>query len=317
MRVTPNPQGWTIATQCGQQIRTRVVVVATATHQSPKLPELAHQCQNVVQVHASAYRSPAMLPTGRTLVVGSGQSGMQIALELRSAGREVLLATSQVGRVPRRYRGQDIIAWQAAIGFLDRHHSELESAAARFAPDPQLSGANGGQTLDLRDFAARGISLAGRLAEVRDNRLTFSDDLLPNIHYADAFSKRIADRVDAHIDHLPKAVRADVPAPEAVVASAPMPGAVVDAALGDGEIESIVWATGFRHDFSWIEAEAVFDEFGYPRQSLGRTVAHGLHFAGLNYVEHRRSGILYGAGVEATQLAEVITSDLCATALAP
>lgn len=303
---TTTTRGWRLVTRCGQQVDARAVVVATATHQHPRIPTLASECGEVMQIHASEYRSPAMLSCGAILVVGSGQSGVQIAKELHADGRDVLLATGQVGRVPRRYRGRDVIAWQADLGFLDRHASALESAAARFRPDPQLSGAHGGESLDLREFAASGMRLTGRLRAVHGRTLVFDDDLAANVAFADAFAERFARSVDEWITER----RWVAPSGETVISAAPVPVPELRAQLGSGGIETIIWATGFKHDFSWIDAAAVFDEFAYPRQSNGHTAAPGLYFSGLNYVERRRSGILYGAGVDAEQLSAVVVANL-------
>ena len=305
--------GWQLGTGDGQRLAARRVVIATATHSAPAMPPLAHNRDDVFTLHASDYRAPEALPAGAVLVVGSGQSGTQIAQELHAAGREVYLATSRVGRLPRRYRGRDAIEWQALMGFLDRHASALDSPAHRFRPDPHLSGRGGGRTLDLRRFAEAGITLTGRLARLRGPVAEFAQDLADNLGFADRFAGNFERAVDGYIRGA--SLRA-APAPQAK-GERTAPTGPARLQLGPGGVAVIVWATGFHFDFSWIDAPGVFDADGYPRQCAGLTAAPGLHFLGLNYVEHRRSGILYGAGVEATALTAVIAAGLGARFQAP
>lgn len=314
-RASSDPRPWEVVTRSGPTYSAQSVVIATATHQRPRWPQQMFPTPpaGIQFLHASAYRSEAELPRGTVVVVGSGQSGTQLALELHEAGREVVLSTSRVGRLPRRYRGKDAIGWQADMGFLDRHARALETPAHRFNPDPHLSGRNGGETLDLRAFARRGISLAGRLTAIEAGHIGFGDELPQHLVFADQFARNFAQRVDSFIaEH-----GVDAPPPETVCPETFSPQACSALGFSDASPVTVLWATGFEFDFSWIDAPDVFDAQGYPQQAKGRTVRQGLHFLGLNYVEHRRSGILYGAGRDAAELASVIARDLGINAIAP
>ena len=313
VRVTRSEgDGFRLDRQGAEPIAAKRVVVATATHRHPKVPGFAGSLgDSIFQCHASAYRSPAHLPPGGVVVVGSAQSGCQIADELNQAGRPVWLSTGSTGRLPRRYRGRDIIEWQQCMGYLDRNARELDDPAHRFRPDPHLSGAEGGKTLDLRDLSVRGVRLTGRLKAAVGGMLHFENDLARNLADADAFARRVLREVDAYID------TSGVVAPEADEQNSDLgfagerfvPPAPERLDLGAGEISSLVWATGFRHDFTWVQLP-VFDVFGYPVQAGGQTSVPGLHFLGLNYVERRASGILYGVGEDAEQISRLIVSPL-------
>jgi putative flavoprotein involved in K+ transport len=301
---TPSTGGWRIETAGNDVWIARTLVVATATHQLPKFPAVKSQCKNVHHVHAADYRNPDQLPAGKVLVVGSGQSGVQIADELNRAGRNVALATSRVGRVPRTYRGRDVIAWQAQMGFLDRHAKALDSPGDRFRADPMLSGYDGGRTMDLRELEARGIKLAGQLQSATAEHLYFTDELADNIRFADVFSEQFEQAVNQLI------AERDISAPRASPRPAfPTPCPTNQLSVGSEGIKVILWATGFSRDLSWLHAPVPTDSFDYPKQKNWHCELPGLHFLGFNYLEHRRSGILYGAGAEAQALANVLTAN--------
>ena len=300
---------WDVAVRGHGSLTARAVVIATATHQLPRTPAAIGLPVGVQSVHAASYRQPDALAPGAVLVVGSGQSGTQIALELKRHGREVILATSRVGRLPRRYRGRDAIEWQARMGFLDRHHSALDSPAARFNPDPHVSGHRGGETIDLRQLGRDGIHLAGRLRGIEDGTLRFGSELGHHLDFADAFAGRFARAVDEHVAGTGCEAGPIDPADFLPATRTKPPGLTALSPADDG-LGAVVWATGFRYCFNWLGVPEVLDASGYPVQRDGRTVRRGLHFLGLNYVEHRRSGILYGAGVDGAQLAGVLAEDL-------
>lgn len=311
--VIPRSDGrYELPTLQGPTFVCRAVVVATATHAHPRIPAFSESLDaSIAQVHASQYRDPQSLAPGGVMVVGSAQSGCQFADELLRAGRSVWLATGRTGRLPRRYRGKDIIAWQQTMGFLDRPASALEEPAHRFRPDPHLTGARGGETLDLRELSQKGAQLTGRLRAMAGRVARFDSDLDANLGFADDFAARVLGDVDAFIS------RESVKAPVADSANSDLgyqghrfvpeyPSQLDLVATG---ITTVIWATGFRHDFTWIQAP-VFDQFGYPIQSAGVTTSPGLHFLGLNYVERRGSGILYGVGEDAERLGAVIRAYL-------
>ncbi len=293
------------------------VVVATATYQSPTIPAVAAALPgDVAQVHASRYRNPAALGPGAVLVVGSGQSGCQIADELRRHGRRVFLSTGRAGRLLRRYRGRDGIAWQHAMGLLDRTPDMLESPALRHRGDPHLTGEGGGRTLNLHRFAEDGIVLTGRLDAVEGRTLRFGDDLATNVAFADDYAAEFCAKVDAFI----AAQGLDCPPADASNSDfggpmrAPAPAGPASLDLDAADVRTVVWGTGFGYDFSWIDAPGGLDEYGYPRQRRGETDVPGLYFLGLNWLHKRKSGIVFGVGEDAEHLAGAIVRRAAARA---
>ena len=289
-------------------IRARKVVIATATHQGPRRPALTNLIPRAIaQMDATAYRNPARLADGAVLVVGSGQTGAQIAEELNQAGRKTYLSVGGTGRLIRRYRGRDCIAWQKDMGLLDRTPDMLEDPAHRFRGDPHVSGKNGGRTLSLHDFHRDGITLLGRLAGVEGAVLRFDDDLRANMAKADAYADAFMASIDRHIDHS----GLDAPPPTRDELSGGPPNddwtipSINTLDLGSAGVSTVIWATGFKFDFSWIE-DAILDDFGYPITDRGVTEVPGLYFTGLNWMHKRKSGILHGVEEDAAYLAERI-----------
>ncbi|HEY3340742.1 MAG TPA: NAD(P)/FAD-dependent oxidoreductase, partial [Anaerolineae bacterium] len=176
------------------------VVIASGFFQRPRLPPCSsHLPAHITQVHSGKYRNPRALPPGAVLVVGSAQSGCQIAEELYQSGRRVYLCAGGAGRVPRRYRGKDIFVWLSLIGFLDRTPDQLPSPQARFAGYPQLTGAHGGHSLNLHQFSRDGVQLLGHLRDVHDGRLVLAPDLHDSLATADKFEADIVKRIDGYI----------------------------------------------------------------------------------------------------------------------
>jgi putative flavoprotein involved in K+ transport len=278
--------------------RARNVVIATGGFQRPRMPALAQNvASHVTQLHSDAYRNPEQLPDGAVLVVGSAQSGVQITDELRSAGRRVYLSVGGAVRLPRRYRGRDIFFWLRDAGRFERTAAELESPAERFDPNPQLSGANGGRTINLRRFGREGVQLLGRLVSADGTRLRFADDLEAKLAAADEFARDVCAKIDEAVTE--RALDVPEPSEDEVVPEdwtpRETPRALDLDALG---IRSIIWATGFRFDFSWIEG-ARLDSFGYPIQRRGICQHDGLYFVGLPWLHSQKSGLLYGVGNDA------------------
>jgi putative flavoprotein involved in K+ transport len=309
-------------------LRAQHLVIATGTYDTPVFPPHAEATGAAYNLHSAAYKSPQALPDGAVLVVGSGQSGAQIAAELNASGREVYLATSRVADVPRQYRGRDIISWQYDLGWLDRHVSELDDPSHRFNRDPILSGRSGFENISLRTLAAAGVQLLGRLSEVHGDELRFDSSLTQHMQYADTFRARVTDAIDELIRrrglHAPLA---EGDYPTAFVQTNNVPASRGQAGTSQGEpgrckprprklslgadgIQNIIWATGYTRSLGWLDAPDVFDDHGQPQQNNWQTAAPNLHFLGFNYVEHRRSGILYGAAREATDLAGHLTRAL-------
>ena len=297
--------GFDVATSDGP-LRSRNVVVATSTYQSPHVPAVAARVPpRIRQLTPHDYKHPGMLPPGPVMVVGSGQTGCQIAEELHEAGREVFLCVGRAGRLPRRYRGRDCIEWQRDMGYLDRTPEMLDSPAARFRADPHLTGRNGGYALSLHDFHRRGIRLLGRLVDCEGERARFEGGLHAEMRFADEFCRRIVEQFERHIAD--QAIDAPEPTAAELAGGPPgdgrLPEIVRELDLAAANVGAVVWATGYRCDFSWVEA-AVLDDSGYPLAPGGVSACPGLYFVGLNWMTRRKSGILYGVGDDARSVAE-------------
>ena len=288
------------------------MVVATGTMQTPRRPALVERVPpRIRQLDAETYRNPGGLAPGAVLVVGSGQTGVQIASDLRLSGRRVLLSTGGAMRVPRRYRGRDCVAWLDELGFFDRTPDMLESPAARFRAEVQASGRDGGQAVGLHSLRREGIELLGRLTAADGEKMRFADDLRDNMGNADRFSRTFREGVDAFVER--NGIDAPLPTDEELDGEPPEGDWSVPCRpsidLGDEHVTTIVWATGFSFDFSWIDFP-VRDEMGYPVTDRGATAVPGLYFIGLNWMVKRKSGLLYGVGDDARYVAAHIAGYL-------
>ena len=305
--VRPARAGFEVETDDGRY-HARDVVVATSTYQSVHVPGVAARLpRRLRQLTPHEYKRPDAVPPGAVMVVGSGQTGAQIAEELHEAGRRTYLCVGRAGRLPRRYRGRDCIEWQRDMGYLDRTPDMLDRPGDRFRGDPHLSGKNRGHTISLHDFHRNGIRLLGRLVDCRGERARFDGELHAEMRFADRFCDRIVEQFERHIaEH-----RIDAPPPTAqeLAGGPPLDGrrpeVVREIDLTEADIGTVIWATGYRYDFSWIEAP-VLDDAGYPVAPGGVTACPGLHFVGLNWMTWRKSGILYGVGDDARSVAGAI-----------
>jgi putative flavoprotein involved in K+ transport len=291
------------------------VVVATGPYHAPSVPRMAERLPaGVVQVHSSEYRSAGQLPDGAVLVVGTGQSGCQIAEDLHLAGRRVHLAVGRAPRVARFYRGRDCVAWLDEMGHYAKGIEEFDDAGAvRMRVNHYVTGRDGGRDIDLRAFARDGMRLYGRLTGIAGRELEFADDLKVNLDRADGVAEGIKDAIDAHIaangSEAPEEVRyVPVWEPDEQPASLDL------AAAG---ITSVIWSTGFTRDHRWIEIPA-FDGRGYPMHWRGATSCPGLYFIGLPWQYSWGSGRFEAVGRDAEFLAGHIDAarryaDVCGT----
>ena len=286
------------------------VVVATGPYQRPVLPPLAMNAGGIFQVHASRYVNPDQLPSGAVLVVGSGASGAQIAEELARAGRRVFVSVGRHKRMPRRYRGRDLIWWLSELG-LD------QTPVEKRGPDralPLITGAYGGHTIDFRDFAVQGITLLGHVTAAHDGAMEFASDLAATLAAGDATYLAFLDLVDGHIERrgldLPVEGEARLFGPDPACVIEPLPRL----AFADAGISAIIWATGYGVDFGWIEIP-VFDERGEPLHRKGVTDVPGLYFLGLQWLSRMNSSFLSGVGGDAAFLADQISMRQKANAL--
>ncbi|QHC58201.1 MSMEG_0569 family flavin-dependent oxidoreductase [Rathayibacter sp. VKM Ac-2760] len=263
------------------------VVVATGGYHRPVLPAVAHRIpDSVVQLHSADYRSAAALPEGGVLVVGSGQSGAQIAEDLFLEGRAVHLALGTAPRVARFYRGRDCVAWLADMGVYDVPvHAQVGGLSKRESTNHYVTGRGGGRDIDLRAFARDGMHLYGRLQQVDGASLRFAPTAEASLDYADSVAESIKNDIDAYIE------RSGVQAPtEARYTPVWRPEREIEELdLAAAGITSIVWAVGFRADYSWMQI-GVFDGAGHPTHRRGATAVPGLHFLGLPWLNTWGSG---------------------------
>jgi putative flavoprotein involved in K+ transport len=304
VRARQRPQGgFDVELAGGAVLFAHNLIVCTGT-QVPRIPELSRDVPgHVHQVHVAAYRNPHELPAGGVLVVGGGQSGVQIAEELVGAGRRTWLCTSRVGRLVRRYRGRDVFEWLYALGL-------MAQTADDHMPLPQISGTDGGHTISLQALARRGVELLGRLVSIHGDRVSLAaDDVLENLALADAFSAKIRRSIDAYV----RMRRIAAPPAEADEAERPLDAAELARLVqrptldlrAEG-ITSIVWCTGFTVGFGWLELP-VLDEAGALRHDGGIAEIPGLYFLGLPWMRSRNSGTIHSVQEDA----RVIVLHLC------
>jgi putative flavoprotein involved in K+ transport len=267
---------------------------------------------DVLQVHSADYRNPQSLPEGGVLVVGSGQSGAQIAEDLHLAGRKVTLAVGEAPRCARFYRGRDVVDWLADMGYYDMPIEEHPlREGVRDNTNHYVTGRDGGRDIDLRKFALEGMELYGVLQDYQDGQLSFAPDLQSNLDSADATYNRINESIDRYI------AKAGIEAPAAAayqpVWQPPAERTTLD--LAQSGIRTILWCIGFRPDFSWLDIP-VFNGRGYPGHVRGVTKIDGLYFLGLPWLHTWGSGRFSGIARDAEHLATQICTSAKADALA-
>lgn len=296
--------GYVVATE-EHVLRCDTVVAASGAQRVPHLPGVAYRVSGhgIEHLHTADYRNADELPPGGVLVVGGAQSGVQIAADLERAGRRVLLATSQVPGVPRRYRGRDICEWWQEMGHLDLPAEEADEAM-RGKPNPHLGA---GEELTLDTLAARGVRLLGGLVDASGTRLSFDGAADEHVAFARDVRRRWRAKVDGHIAlhgidaPAPDAVPDPVDAPAGSVAGGPHTLDLRAAGIG-----TVIWATGFRGDFGWLRMPILTPE-GRPIGRGVATASAGLYVLGVPWLTHRASGTLYGVVRDAGEIARHIT----------
>ncbi|MCA0920690.1 flavin-containing monooxygenase [Pseudooceanicola nanhaiensis] len=292
--------GFRVETSDGP-IEANYVIAATGAFQTPVIPPLVPDTARLTQIHSSAYRNPAALPEGAVLVVGAGSSGVQIADELLEAGRKVYLSVGPHERPPRSYRGRDFVWW---LGVLNKW--DMEAAPGAEHTTIAVSGARGGETIDFRRLALAGMTLVGRTERFEDGKLHFAQDLVKNLRDGDAYLMNLLDEADAFV------ARNGLDLPEEPEARAILsdPACVTDPLasldLAEAGITTIIWATGFSSDYSWLP-EGALDEAGRPNHQRGVSAEPGVYFLGLPWQTRRGSSFIWGVWFDARYVADHIS----------
>ena len=311
--VTRTDDGYHIATTNGD-IRCRCVVLASGACNLPSVPAVrASVPASIEQITPFDYHDSSQLPDGSVLIVGASATGVQLAAEIHRSGRPVTLAVGEHVRLPRRYRGRDVLWWMDRAGVWDQPYDEIDDLTrARRLPSPQLVGTPDWTTLDLNALSAMGVELVGRFSALRDGRALFSGGLRNMFALADLKMNRLLDTFDewAH-DRAGDAAdnggapgdEGDFGEPERFEPTRAPDSSRLQIDLCSGEIRTIVWATGFRPDYSWLNVP-VLDEKGHVRHDGGVVDNPGMYVLGLPVLRRRKSSFIHGAEDDARELVD-------------
>jgi putative flavoprotein involved in K+ transport len=300
--VTRVDDGYHVATSSGD-IRCRALVIASGACNLPSVPSIRSSIPATIeQFTPFDYRNPDRLPQGGVLVVGASATGIQLAAEIHQSGRPVTLSVGEHVRLPRTYRGRDVLWWMDASGVWNQRFDEIDDLTrARRLPSPQLVGTPDRTTLDLNVLSAMGIELVGRFAGVRDGRALFSGGLRNMFSLADLKMERLLDAFDEWARVNGRA--ADVNESERFEPTRVPPSSRLQLDLRNGELRSIVWATGFRPDYRWLQVPVV-DAKGYLRHEGGVVDSPGMYALGLPVLRRRKSSFIHGVEDDARELTE-------------
>ena len=284
--------GYRLLTSAGE-IHARTVVIASGACNLPHVPALrAALPPSIAQFTTFDYRKPDDLPDGGVMVVGPSATGLQLAAEIHHSGRPVTISVGEHVRLPRIYRGRDVLWWMDRSGVWNQRYDEIDDLArARRLPSPQLVGTPERTTLDLNALGTMGIQIVGRLAAVRDGRALFSGSLRNLFALADLKMDRLLDTFDEWAAAHPR--EADAPAPERFEPTRVPESSPLQLDLRDGRIRSVVWATGYRPDYRWLDVP-VLDEKGHLRHDGGVVDSPGLYALGLPVLRRRKSTFIHG-----------------------
>jgi len=303
--------GFRVVTSTGV-IEANSVVAATGSFQRPVVPDLVPREAPIVQMHSTGYRNPAQLPEGAILVVGSGSSGTQIAEELLESGRRVYLSIGPHDRPPRAYRARDFVWWLGVLGKWDIETSGPSTEHVTIA----VSGVDGGQTVDFRRLAAAGIVLVGLTQAYSRGTVTFAGDLADNLARGDANYLSLLDEADAYVARngldLPEEPQARKMWPDPACLINP----IRELHLPDAGVTSVIWATGYALDYSWLELD-IFDAGGRPKHWRGVSIEPGIYFLGMPRQTGRGSSFIWGVWHDARHLADRIVAQGNYLAYAP
>jgi putative flavoprotein involved in K+ transport len=306
--VRVSDDGYRVVTSDGE-IACRTVVIASGACNRPSVPPLSEGVPaSVRQLTPFDYRDPAQLPAGGVLVVGASATGVQLAAEIRLSGRPVTLSVGEHVRLPRLYRGRDVLWWMDASGVWDQRYDEVDDLTrARRLPSPQLVGTPERRTLDLNTLTALGVEVVGRWAMVRDGRSLFSGGLRNVFSLADLKMNRLLDTFDEWA--LTSGRDAEFDPPERFEPTQAPDSARLQLDLRSGEIRAIIWATGFRPDYGWLDVPVV-DEKGRLRHQGGVVDSPGLYALGLPVLRRRKSTFIHGIEDDAREVTDHLARHL-------
>jgi putative flavoprotein involved in K+ transport len=300
--VTRTDEGYLVATDRGD-LQCRTLVIASGACNLPSLPAFAGGVPSaIVPITPLDYRNPNQLPDGGVLIVGASATGVQLADELRRAGRRVTVSVGEHVRLPRTYRGRDVLWWMEAAGIWNQRYDEVDDLTrARSLPSPHLVGTPERTTLDINALMAAGVEVVGRLAAVRDGRALFSGGLRNHFALADLKMNRLLDTFDEW--GRDRTDEADIGPSERFAPTRVPPAPRLELDLRSGEVAAVIWATGFRPDYRWLDVP-VLDAKGRLRHDGGVVDAPGLYAIGLPVLRRRKSTFIHGAEDDARDIVE-------------
>jgi len=282
------------------KVKARQVVVATGAYQRAHRPAGSEQLpKNLHQMLAEEYRNPASVPPGAVLVVGSAQTGCQLAEELHDSGRTVYLSCGRCAWTRRRIGGRDFVRWAADSGFLTRSFETLPSPAARLIGNLQSTGGRGGHDLHYRTLHESGVNLVGHFLGADGSKIRFADDVAASVDFGDARMRDFWKYIEAYCAAMDRPLP-DFEWPEPFRISTPAQLDIDQVGLG-----TVIWTSGYRPDYGWVKFP-VFDDLGFPIQTDGRSTVAGLYFMGVHFMRNNSSTILYGVGQDAEVVARQI-----------
>jgi len=307
-RVMQTESGYKVSTDQGVW-HCRTLVLASGACNLASVPALASGLPKAIEnITPLQYRNPEQLPDGGVLVIGASATGVQLAREIHATGRRVVLSAGEHIRMPRVYRGRDIMWWMDAIGIMGMRYTDVDDVnRARHVPSLQLIGTPDRQTIDLKSLHKSGVEIVGRLVGLRDGTAQFSGSLANQCMLADLKMNRLLDSIDAWVSD--NGLEAEFDRPVRYEPTNFGPDASLGMDLNDGSIKAVIWATGYRGDYSWLDVP-VFDRKGRLRHDGGVVHAPGMYVMGLPFMRRRKSSFIDGAGEDAADLAEHLSFSL-------